>query len=153
VVAKNTSAGATKQYLFDGFDANPGQTLTFTPSSSPTSVLTIQAGVTTLQWSTGLTTAGVWPSAEVVTGEWNGSNLPNQSQILYGPTGSPKASGAGPSGSQTSMTLGSQNQSTVGATGYWDGYVAEIIAYSGIPSPTDMDRLTIYLVSRYQVAL
>jgi hypothetical protein len=142
VVADNYNMYGTNQYLTDADDATTGQSIQYNPGTSALKIFANGSGVSG-------TTA--WSGASAVLGEWNGAS----SRLYFNNFTTPLASGTvggGSAGSQGSMTLFAKNVSTGGGSS-WNGSVAEIIAYSGILSPTAKAQLRLYLNSRYQLSI
>jgi hypothetical protein len=87
-----------------------------------------------------------WSAAQLFAGEWNGVSSNIFSTHIITPLGSGTV-GGGTAGAQASMTLGRQ----FGGGHYWDGAVAEVVAYNRLLTTTDKTRLYNYFSGRYAV--
>jgi hypothetical protein len=97
----------------------------------------------------GAINAPAWSTFGALLGEFNGgsSNIYfNNFTTAAPPSG---AVGGGTAGEQASMTVGRH----FGGTDYWDGGLAELIAYNRILSPGDKARLRNYLNARYALSI
>jgi hypothetical protein len=140
VVGHNSGAGT--QYLLDANDATTGQQVQYDNAST---AIIIAAG------GSSFSATQSWASPGVLLAEFNGAS----SNIYFNNFTTPSASGTvagGTPGSQGSMTLGSANHS-LGGGSYWNGSVAEIIAYSGILTAAQKLRLKLYLIGRYAIPI
>ena len=145
LVANNTGVVTTAQYIVDSNDSTgtTGQTITYVPS---TTTLALTAG------GSSFSTTASWASAGALLAEFNGasSNIYLNNFTTATATGT---LGGNPSGEQVSMTLGSQNASSGGPGSYWDGSVAEVIAYKRILSASEKAQLRSYLNARYALSI
>jgi hypothetical protein len=146
VVVANSYSVASDDYrnqcLLDANDATTGQSIYYDSSVDTVTILANGSGVTA---------SLSWEVASALLGEWNGDD----SNLYFNDFTTPVASGSvggGDAGSQGSMTLFSSNLS-LGGGAYWDGSVAEIIAYSGILSTAAKAQLRLYLNTRYNLSI
>jgi hypothetical protein len=139
-VAHNSSIGTSQQYLLDGDDTTFGQIITYTPSSTTPNVAVTVGGSTI---SANLALPG-WTVPTALLAEVNGSS----SAIYFNNFSTAAASGTLGSTGFKSMTLGSHSQA-FGGGNYWDGRVAELMAFNRILSSTEKARLRNYLNGRY----
>ena len=143
VVANNTGSAASAQYLLDSDDTTTGQTITYVPSTTTLSLSTFGGA--------SITTTASLAGASGLLAEFNGAS----SKIYLNNFTTALTTTGGPLGgaSQGSMTLGSQNASSGGPGSYWDGFVAEVIAYKRILSAAEKAQLRNYLNGRYGLSI
>jgi hypothetical protein len=145
VVANSYSEGYgdyRNQCLLDANDATTGQSIYYDSSADTVTILANGSGVTA---------SLSWDATSALLGEWNGDD----SNLYFNDFTTPVASGSvggGDAGSQGSMSLFSSNIS-LGGGAYWDGSVAEIVAYTGILSTAAKAQLRLYLNTRYNLSI
>jgi hypothetical protein len=144
VVVATCTSGGGDSYLIDSNDATTGQTILY--SGGTTVTISANGG------SVSATTP--WTGTCALLGEWNGSS----SNLYFNDFTTALASGTvggGSAGSQGSLSVLMQNPNHGSGPGpvSWAGSLAEVIAFSGILSPTQKAQLRLYLNSRYNLSI